>query len=102
MNEEPPANMPPAPAGPPPNLPKPPNFWLMFALGGGGLVVAGGACAMFNSFTLLMLAGIGAVVSLFFKGYRGIFVGMVATVGLVLLALAVICGIDPSAGRIGP
>ena len=88
--------------GPPPNPSKPPNFWLMFALGGGGLVVACVACAMFNSITLLILAGIGSVVSLFFKGYRGIFVGMAATVGLALLALAVFCGIDPSAGRIGP
>jgi hypothetical protein len=38
------------------------------------------------------VGALGALVSLFCKGWRGIFVGFVATIGLVYLALIVICG----------
>jgi hypothetical protein len=90
MNEEPPKI--------PDRAPRPdddywsPPFWAMFGLGVFLLIASCLLCAPFNGPTPFFVGGVAAIVSLFFRGYRGIFVGFVVTIGLIMLALVVICG----------
>jgi len=101
MNENlPPANTPPTFIVPPPP-PKPPNFWLMFAIGIGVLIASWGLCFLAQQPTPALLGFIGAIVTLFFKGYRGIFIGYIASIGLGLLILAIMCGMGGNNMEIG-
>ena len=95
MNEE----LPPLP----PNEPKPelivtepsrrpPNFWGMFALGVLLLILSCGLCAPFSSLVPFGIGALGAFVSVFFDGYRGVFMGFLAGIGMSLLVAAIMCG----------
>jgi hypothetical protein len=64
----------------------------MVVLGIALLILSCLACAGANSLVPFFLAGAGAVVSLFFTGYRGIFIGFAGTIALAALAVIVICG----------
>ena len=72
--------------------PRPPSFALMFFLG--ILLIVGGTilCLIAQTPAPLGLAALAAFFSVFFDGYRGIFVGFVSTIGVLLLAVAIICG----------
>jgi len=72
--------------------PRPPSFGGMFLLGILLIVVATILCGIMQSPAPLGLAAIAAFISLFFDGYRGLFVGFISTIGVVLLVLAIICG----------
>jgi hypothetical protein len=90
MSEE----IPPRPPSEPPGWR--PNFWAMFVLG----LAFPFICLYLCSFTpgnpvMLQLGGLVALVSLFFQGYRGLFVGTFTTLGLVFLTVIVICGSSP-------
>ena len=76
-------------AGPPPN---PPNFWGMFGLGILLVIISCAICAPFRSLIPFGLGAFVALLSLFFQGYRAIFIGFISTIGVVLLGSAVICG----------
>lgn len=89
MNETPPL---PPPYSEPPRPPKPPPFWLMFAVGIGLAVISGMVCAATRGTAAFGLGFLVAVVSLFFQGYRGIFIGFITVVGVAVLTVAVICG----------
>jgi hypothetical protein len=69
-----------------------PSFWAMVAVGVGLLILSGLLCAGTQSPAFFFLGAAGAFVSLFFRGYRGIFVGFAVPIGLVFLALIVLCG----------
>ena len=75
--------------GPPP---EPPNFWAMVGLGVLLVIIS---CILYAPFQNPAPFGFGFLVvfgSLFFPGYRGIFIGFISTIGVVLLGAAVICG----------
>jgi hypothetical protein len=91
MKGEPPHSLPPFPPVRPPDSGSPPHFWAMFARGILLLIVSCALCAMMQSPTPFSFGALGAFVSLFFRGYRGIFVGFVVTTGVVYLAFIVIC-----------
>jgi len=97
MNENPPPFEPqqPAPAPPPGGgtPPKPPSFALMFGLGVLSIPLGVGACALFQSPEPFGYLALAAFVTVFFKGYRGVFAGFVSAIGLILLVAAVICGV---------
>jgi len=83
----------PAPAPRPPDPPPdPPNFWLMFGLGGFLVIASCGTCALVQSIIPFWIGSVVAFVSVFFQGYRGIFIGFVSTIGVILLAAAIVCG----------
>jgi MFS family permease len=81
----------PQPSSEPPGY-EPPNFWLMFFLGFLLLLFSGLLCGAFNSPIPAGLGLIGAIVSIFFRGWRGIFAGYFGTIGLIALAVIIICG----------
>jgi hypothetical protein len=64
----------------------------MVVLGFALLILSCFACAGASSLAPFFLAGAGAIVSLFFPGYRGIFVGFAGTIALAALAVVVLCG----------
>jgi len=97
MNENPPPSEsePPKSTRPPTEYwapPEPPNFWAMFGLGVLLVIVSCIICAPFQSPVPFGFGFLVAFCSLFFPGYRGIFIGFISTIGVVLLGTAVICG----------
>ena len=70
----------------------PPNFWGMFGLGVLLVIISCAMCAPFQSPIPFGFGAFAALLSLFFQGYRGIFIGFISTIGVVLLGSAVICG----------
>jgi hypothetical protein len=98
MNEELPSQLPPPPPEPPltpqrPSRPDSSSFFVgMIALGFGLLVLSCLACAGAGSILPFSLAAVGAFVSLFFTGYRGIFIGFVGIIAIIALAVVVLCG----------
>jgi len=86
---------------PPPSLPdipprrrekEPSNFWAMFAMGVGLVILTAILCAAFRHPFPLFIGGAVAVGSLFFDGWRGIFVGAATLIGVVLLGFIIVCG----------
>jgi hypothetical protein len=69
-----------------------PSFWAMVAVGVGLLILSGIVCASVQNPAPFIIGAVGAFVSLFFRGYRGIFIGFVGTIALAYLALIIICG----------
>jgi 4-hydroxybenzoate polyprenyltransferase len=90
MSDDPPAPIPEKTPEPSPR--KPLSFGFMIVLGILLLVLACGACALFQNAVPFWVGVVAAVLTLFFKGYRGVFVGFAGTVGVVLLVAAIICG----------
>jgi hypothetical protein len=90
MNDETPSEFSPPPERP--NSYKGPPFWGMFVLGIGVLFLSGIACVMFQGSAPLFLGAAAAFVSLFFRGWRGVGVGYLAIVGLIILTVIVVCG----------
>jgi hypothetical protein len=83
-------NLPPSSTEPP----RPPlKGWQAFGIGV-LLFVISTALAMIIPF-FPFLGFIAAVVCLFFAGYRHIFTGYIAILGLALLVLTVVCFVDP-------
>jgi len=104
MNEFPPPFEPegskPTPSAPKDeHSPNPPSFRAMFGLGIGLISASALICFLSQSPMPFLFGGIGAFVSLFFKGYRGIFVGYISTLGLVLLATVIYCANHPLGGN---
>jgi hypothetical protein len=64
----------------------------MFFVGLGLPVLAGFLCAGVQNPSPLFWAALAAFLSLFFKGWRGIFVGSVVAIGLAFLVLIMMCG----------
>ncbi len=96
MNEEPPSEFEPSPPMPPHrgrDPYSPPPFWLMFFLGIGLLILSCVLSGVCNSGVPVSLGALTAFVSFFFRGWRGIGAGYLATVGLAILAVIVICGV---------
>ncbi len=90
MNDQPPPPLIEPPASPPPNYPSP------WKAAGIGVLIFIASCLFCVANPFFLLVGfIGAVVPLFIKGYRCIFVGYILCVGLTLLALVIACSIDP-------
>ena len=77
---------PPVPAGPPG---APLGKVAQSAIGAGLFIGSGLLCILLPPFFLVGL--IGAIVSLFFPGYRLIFVGYISTFGLALLGAIIFC-----------
>ncbi len=67
----------------------------MFGLGIGLFIVSVLLCIPFQSPTVFGFGALGAFVTLFIKGYRGIFVGYISTLGIVLLGAIAYCSIYP-------
>lgn len=91
---------PPEPGKEPPPFPtqfyresRPPSKKVCTFLGFLLFVVSSGMAFVFPPLGLMGLAG--AIASLFFRGYRCIFVGYVLTIGLILLAGIVYCSTQP-------
>ena len=100
MNQEPPSQppseLPPTalPPAPPPGPAKPPlPFWGMFGLGIALLVASCLLCALFQNPSPVGWSALAAFIMLFIRGYRGIFLGYLAGIGVALLVAAIICGI---------
>ncbi len=93
MNEE-PSEFPDYQKPGPPNF-EPPDFWIMFFLGIGLFVASGFACFGTQNMVPVLLAALTAFLSVFFRGWRGIFAGYFTAIGLVVLAFIVICGMHP-------
>ena len=98
MNE----NLPPSESGEQrsPSLPvknetKPPKFGVLFGIGILLFIVSVLLCIPFQSPTIFFYGGVAAFVTVFFKGYRGVFVGYISTLGLALLAAIAYCSIYP-------
>jgi hypothetical protein len=70
----------------------PPNFWGMFALGVLLLILSCVLCGPFRSFAPFGVGALVAFVSVFFDGYRGVFMGFLAGIGMSLLVAAIMCG----------
>jgi hypothetical protein len=75
--------------------PKPPSFGVMFGLGIVLFILSIALCIPFQSPTVFGFGALGAFVTIFFKGYRGIFVGYISTLGVLLLGAIVYCSIYP-------
>jgi hypothetical protein len=95
MNEEipqlPPDDFKPQPSTNPPP-PTAPNFWAMFGVGALLLIFSCILCGPFRSPAPFGIGALVAFVSLFFNGYRGIFIGFLASIGISGLVAALICG----------
>ena len=72
-----------------------PSFAAMFGFGILLNIVSALLCIPFRNPTVFLLGAAGAFVFLFFKGYRGIFVGFISTVGLILLGTIIYCANHP-------
>jgi hypothetical protein len=98
MNEEPPSEFdPPPPLAPmPPRPPRgpddPPPFGLMFLLGIILFILAAGICLPAKNPGPFIIGALLAFFSVFFRGWRGLFVGFLAVFGLLVLTVIVICG----------
>lgn len=64
----------------------------MFVLGVFLNLVSAALCVPVQNPLPFFIVGAGAFVSVFFDGYRGIFIGFITTFGVVLLILAITCG----------
>jgi hypothetical protein len=71
----------------------PPSKKACTALGGLLFIVSSGLAFVFPP--LCLVGFVAAVISLFFKGYRCIFVGYILAVGLILLAVIIYCANNP-------
>jgi hypothetical protein len=96
MNEDIPPAIPPQSPDVPPPLPgepggprQPPGKGLLTFFGVLLFVVTTGLCYFLPPFFLVGL--IGAIVSLFFRGYRFVFVGYIGTFGVLLLGAIIYC-----------
>jgi hypothetical protein len=69
-----------------------PPFWAMFVLGMGLFILSGILCAMAQSAAPLSIGALLALISVFFRGWRGIFAGYLTVIGILVLAVIVICG----------
>jgi len=98
MNEDQPPFPPSKPAQihplsePPPSSP---HFGLMFLLGIVLIFLSWGLCYLMQNPMPFLFIGMGAFCTLFFKGYRGIFVGFITTVGVILLGAIIYCANQP-------
>ena len=77
---------------PPPVRPKGPDFHLMVTFGILLIFISCVLCVPARSLYPLGIGGAAAFVSIPFRGYRGIFVGFIGTIGALLLCSAIICG----------
>jgi hypothetical protein len=71
-------------------------FILMIFLGallliGSAAVCAGTSNSNFINFIPIAVAAVGSFVSVFFRGYRGIFFGFYITLGVIILGAVVLC-----------
>jgi hypothetical protein len=103
MNEplsppEPEPPKPPSSAFKPEPPPDPPNFWAMLGLGVALNIVTLLVCLPAQSPMPFIFAALGAFISVFFRGYRGIFVGFVGTFGVILLSIVIYCSNHPFMG----
>jgi len=80
---------------PPPYVP---SFLGMLCLGVLLNIVTLLLCLPAQSPMPFIFAAVGAFISVFFKGYRGIFVGFILTFGLILLAICIYCSNHPFMG----
>ena len=64
----------------------------MFIFGIALFILSCAVCVGLQSSVPLYICAIGAFVSVFFRGYRGIFIGFVIPIGLYFVAVVVICG----------
>jgi hypothetical protein len=87
------------PAPGPDQIPAPPSrqskFAAMFGLGIVLIVVSVLVCRFFQSPVPFLGGTLIAFLSLFFRGYRGIFVGYISCVGLALLGTIIYCANHP-------
>jgi len=67
----------------------------MFLLGIVLIFVAWGLSYLLQNPMPFFFTGIGAFFTVFFKGYRGIFVGFITTIGVVLLGAIIYCANHP-------
>jgi len=89
-----PSQQPPAPPPPQPDYQgKPPGKLLCAAIGFGILIVTSAGSYVLPPFFLLGL--VAAIASLFFAGYRFIFLGYIIPVGVALLAAICYCSVYP-------
>ena len=72
--------------------PEPPSFWLMFFLGFILFILVAVMSGGTQSLVPFIIGALGAFISVFFKGYRGLFAGFASVIGLVLLIFVVVCG----------
>jgi len=91
----------PGPITPSPASPQipgtPPSKKFCAGLGSLLFVVTAGLSFVFPPMCLFGLAG--AIASLFFPGYRCIFVGYILTIGIILLGLIIYCSNHPFEDR---
>jgi hypothetical protein len=71
------------------------NPWLGSGIGVLIFVASLGLCALGSNPIFLLIGFVGALVSLFFQGYRSIFLGYILTVGVALLAAIIYCSTHP-------
>jgi hypothetical protein len=64
----------------------------MFFLGIGLLIGSGFLCAGVQAPWPLFWGALAAFVSVFFRGWRGVFAGYAAAIGLAVLVVIIICG----------
>jgi hypothetical protein len=69
-----------------------PNFWAMFGAGIILLILSCVLCGPFRSIAPFGVGGLVAFVTVFFAGYRGVFMGFLAGIGITLLVAAIMCG----------
>ena len=72
-----------------------PSFAAMLGLGVLLNIVSVLLCLPFQSPAPFILGALAAFIFLFFEGYRGIFVGFILTVGLILLGTIIFCATHP-------
>ena len=82
--------LPPVPQSSPPS--KPPHFGWMLVLGIVLNLVSFGLCFLVQNPAPIFIIGAGTFVSVFYDGYRGIFIGFITTIGVALLVSLVVCG----------
>ena len=71
-----------------------PHFGAMFALGVVLIIISTLLCIALGPVPFL-IGAVAAFVTLFFKGYRGVFVGYISTLGLILLGTIIYCANTP-------
>ena len=76
----------------PPPQSDPPSFGLMFFLGVMLVFVAAFLCGLMRGIAPFFLCAIGAFITAFFPGYRGVAAGFYAVIGVVFLGLMIVCG----------
>ena len=76
-----------------PREPSPPNPLLAAGAGALLLIISIAACFIYPPAFFLGL--VGAIISLFQKGYRWVFLGYIITIGVLLLCAIAYCSIYP-------